>query len=177
MMRILILDDDATFGSDLADNLRSYSGLNADIVVTTSAEAAYQVVAGAEPPFDIFLIDHRLGTEADGIKVFQQLRRLNANAEAIIFTGDNDPDAGLRAYQSGAHRSLSKKHVDPQELVWILHSLRKWQDTQYERDWLRILTEVAEEAQHALPVDQMADIVVRGGLRLGFERARIWWLD
>lgn len=175
MIRILILDDDEAFGRNLAHSLQNAAELDADISVTTHADAAYQAVEHADPPFDIFLIDHHLGPETDGIEVFQALRQLNVNAEAIIFTRENDPDAGLRAYQAGAHRYLSKQ-VDPQELIWILRSLRKWQDTQYERDWLRVLTEVVEEAQHALSVDQMADIVIRGGLRLGFERARLWWL-
>ncbi len=46
-----------------------------------------------------------------------------------------------------------------------------------ERDWLEILTNVAEEVQRALSEREIAEIVVRGGLRLGFARARLWKLS
>lgn len=173
-MQILILDDDELFGRTLQHSLKRQSELALDITVTTTAEEARQAVAAAgQRPFDVFLIDHRLGPGPDGISVFQELRQINSTAEAIIFTGYDDPNAGLEAYRAGAYRYLAKP-FDTRELGWILLSLRKWHDTQYERDWLQILSEVAEDTQHALAVRDVADIVAQGGLRLGFERARLW---
>lgn len=46
-----------------------------------------------------------------------------------------------------------------------------------ERDWLQVLTEVGARVQGALSEREVADIVVEGGLRLGFTRARLWKLS
>jgi GAF domain-containing protein/DNA-binding NarL/FixJ family response regulator len=172
-IRVLVLDDDELFCQTLAGSLMRNRDLAFDVVTATNEMEARAAVERATPPFDVFLIDQRLGPERDGIAVLQDLRRLSPESEAIIFTGIDDPDAGMRAYQSGAHRYLIKP-FDTRELVWILRSLRKWRDTQYERDWLKVLTEVSEEAQRALSVQEMIGIIVQGGLRLGFERVRLW---
>lgn len=176
MIRALILDDDELFGKTLADSLRRHQELEFAVTVTTTVADARHKVTESAQPFDVFLIDQRLGPGPDGIEVFQDLRRLSPDTEGIIFTGTDDPDVGLRAYRAGAHRYLHKP-FNPQELIWILRSLRKWRDTQYERDWLKVLTEVAEEAQRAFSEHEVEHIVVQGGLRLGFERARLWRLN
>jgi GAF domain-containing protein/CheY-like chemotaxis protein len=175
-MYVLILDDDELFCTTLAHRLGRNQEPAFSIVTATTVAQARQAVREAAQPFDVFLIDQRLGSEDDGIDVFQELRRRSPETEAIIFTGLDTSDAGLRAYQAGAHRYLAKP-FDSRELVWILRSLRQRSVTEYERDWLKILTEVAEEAQRALSVHEIARIVVRGGQRLGFERARLWRLS
>jgi GAF domain-containing protein/AmiR/NasT family two-component response regulator len=175
-IRVLILDDDELFCRTLADSLGRSQELSFVVETATNEAAAQQIVSDAAQPFDVFLIDQRLGPGKDGIEVLQELRQLSPAAEAIIFTGVDDTDAGLRAYQAGAHRYLTKP-FDTHELVWILRSLRKWQDTQYERDWLEVLSAVAQDAQRAMSVHEVAAIVVQGGQRLGFERARLWLLS
>jgi GAF domain-containing protein len=176
MIRVLILDDDALFCQTLADSLRRNQEPTFEVIETTTAEAAQREVGAAPQPFDVFLIDQRLGPGADGIDVFQALRCTSPDTEAIIFTGIDDPDTGLRAYQYGAYRYLPKP-FDTRELIWILRSLCKWRDTRYERDWLKVLNEVAEQTQRALTVCEVMEIVVQGGRRLGFERVRLWQMD
>ncbi|MCG8346770.1 MAG: GAF domain-containing protein [Chloroflexales bacterium] len=176
MIRVLILDDDELFCRTLADSLRRNQEPTFAIVEATTAKAAQREVTAAPQPFDVFLIDQRLGPGADGIDVFQMLRCISPNTEAIIFTGIDDPDTGLRAYQHGAYRYLPKP-FDTRELIWILRSLSKWRDTRYERDWLKVLNEVAEQTQRALMVCEVVEIVVQGGRRLGFERVRLWQMD
>ncbi|MFL5803519.1 MAG: GAF domain-containing protein [Roseiflexaceae bacterium] len=175
-IHVLILDDDDLFCRTLADSLGRNQELSFVVETATTEAAARQIVNVAARPFDVFLIDQRLGPGKDGIAVLRELRQLSPTTEAIIFTGVDDTDAGLRAYQAGAHRYLIKP-FDTHELVWILRSLRKWRDTQYERDWLEVLTAVAQDAQRALSVHEVAAIVVQGGQRLGFERARLWLLS
>ncbi len=175
MIRALIVDDDALFGRTLADRLQRSVETTFTVAVATTADEALHL-AQSDAPFDVFLIDQRLGPGPTGIELLEKLRSISPNSEAIIFTGLDDPDAGLQAYQAGAHRYLAKP-FDTHELIWILRSLRRWRETQYERDWLRVLTDVAEEVQGAISVQKVADIVVRGGRRLGFERARLWRLS
>ncbi len=171
--RILILDDDDLFCRTLAVHLRREKEPRFEVTTATTEEEARRAVTATAQPFDVFLIDQRLGPGPDGIEVMKELRRLSPDSEAIVFTGVDDPDGGLRAYQSGAYRYLSKP-FDARELVWILRSLFEWRSARHERDWLRILTEITEETQHALSIQAVADVLVQGGLRLGFERARLW---
>src|SRR5512145_2564042 len=117
MIRVLILDDDSLFGETLADSLRQHQSPAFDAVVATTAVEAHEAVHTAAQPFDVFLIDQRLGLDADGIAVFQELRRISPGTEGIIFTGIDDGEIGLRAYQAGAHRYLSKPFKTT-ELIW-----------------------------------------------------------
>lgn len=173
MIRILILDDDELFGRLLQQNLVHQRDPAMYAVAVASAAAALEQAQSAAEPFDVFLIDQRLGPGPDGIEVFQQLRQINPDAEAILFTGAEDLAAGLRAYEAGVHRYLPKP-IEPRELVWILQSLWNSRTTRSERDWLKILNDVAEELQQTPAIADVAAIAVAGGRRLGFERARLW---
>lgn len=166
MIRVLILDDDPVFCESLSRSLRRTPDVPFEVETATTVDQARRAVEQAAPPFDVFLVDQRLGAGQDGIAVMQELRRQSPATEAIIITGNNEPEAGLRAYEAGAYRYLSKP-FELLELILIVRSLQQ----------LKVLTDVAEEAQRAMTVQSMADIIVRGGQKLGFERARLWLLD
>lgn len=175
MVRILILEDDPLFGQTLRDRLLRERPFPCDIVYVDEAETAVAAVQHSSTPFNIFLIDQRLGPGPDGITVMQQLRALNPQADAIIFTGLNDLESGLRAIRAGAYRFLTKP-FDTEELIWILRTVLEHQQTQEERDWLRILNGISEKIQHSLVADEIAQHLVAGGLQLGYERVRVWRL-
>jgi GAF domain-containing protein len=144
--------------------------------VAHTAEEAHAVILTAMLPFDILLIDYRLGPGQDGIMVMQELHQLNPDAGAVIFTGLDEANIGLRAYQAGAQTYLVKP-IDPSELQWILRSFEKSRMAEHERTWLKTLNEIAEQTLHALSLCDTADSIVRGGQSLGFERARLWLMD
>lgn len=175
MLRILVLDDDELWGRTLADRLNCEPELKCGVVPVTTAEQARERVESADSPFDVFLIDQRLGSGPDGIEVMGDLFRLSPQSDAIIFTGCNDPEAGWRAHQKGAFRYLSKPFY-PQDLIWLLRSLADYRRFKQESNWLRILTDIAEQAQRGLSVRDVGAAIVNGGLRFGFERGRLWWL-
>ena len=166
MIHVLILDDKEQFGQMLANRLRQLSVPKIEPKSVTAVHEALQMVENTDQSFDAFLIDHILGPGLDGIQAMEKLRRISPDTETIIFTGLDDPNVGLRAYQAGAYRYLNKP-IDYNELVWILQSMH----------WLKMLTQVAEEAQGALSVRDVAKIIVKGSLKLGFERARLWMLN
>jgi GAF domain-containing protein len=173
MFRVLILDDDPRFGQTLARNLERNQVLPCEVVCVTSDVQAYDAVRQSGAPFDAFLIDQRLGPEADGISVLQDLLRISPRSEAVVFTVVGDMDAGLRAYQAGAFRYIHKP-FSPEELILILQSLSIWRATRHERDWLRVLVRITAAAQSLLSVEEMGQVIVENGQRLGFERARLW---
>lgn len=176
MLHVLILDDDAFFCELLVRSLCGNTALPIDAMAVMTAESAYTAVHQAASPFDVFLIDQRLGPDKDGVEVLRELLRLSPTTDAIVFTGFNDLDNGLRAYSAGAFRYLPKP-VSPSDLVYNLQTLHAWRKTRHERDILKVLTDIAEQAQRAQSVAEMGEVIVEGGLRLGFERARLWLLN
>lgn len=170
-MRILILDDDAPLAHMLAQQLeRLMPGCHATAVST--ADGARQAVRGAAEPFDVLLLDIRLEEPGlDGVALMEELKRISPSSDAIVFTG-YDVEDGLRAFDAGAYRYLTKP-FDTRELVRILTVLQRERETRRERDWLTILAEIGAQMQGTEDVHALADIIVRGGLRFGFRRARL----
>ncbi len=165
MIRLLVLDDDELFVSTLIRRLRSVDEMDFAPTPALTAEEAIRAVEQASEPFDVFLIDQLLDYGVNGIDVMQQLRRMSPQTEAIILTGYSDAEAGALAYEAGAYRYLTKP-PKIRELVLVIRSFVH----------LRVMTQVAEAAQRAMSTQAVAEIVVHGALRLGFERARLWEL-
>ncbi|PDW02241.1 GAF domain-containing protein [Candidatus Viridilinea mediisalina] len=176
MFRILILDDDALFNRTLQRWLERNEHLRCLVRTAESETAAYAAVAQAEAPFDLFLIDMRLGPVHDGIEVLSELQRLSPTSQAIVFTEADNNEAGLRAYRAGAYRYLHKP-LDLVELELVLRSLWELIQVQQERDWLRIFATIAEASQRPLDVAAMAQEVVKSAQRLGFTRVCLWMVD
>ena len=139
MTRVLILDDDPLFARPLARRLGLDSDGEIQAVVVHAVDEAVQAVRCDPQSFDAFLIDERLGAGKDGIRAMEDLLRIRPDAEAIIFTGFDDPSVGYRALQAGAWGYLPKSENLAPELIWRLRSLRG----------LRRLNEVMNRAQRA----------------------------
>ncbi|MGB0386412.1 MAG: GAF domain-containing protein [Ardenticatenaceae bacterium] len=183
MIRLLVLDDNQAFFHNLARRVR---GEKEPCFVVQRAQGlleARQMVANMIEPFDIFLIDLRLKSKAgkhardvDGIEVMEELCAISPTSEAIIISGDSNPNTASRAYQAGASRYFSKDSPMA-ELLFTLRSLYEKRRAEEEREWLKILTDVAEQTQRSRSVREVAQVVIKGGRRLGFERVRLWLLD
>ncbi|NTW02268.1 MAG: GAF domain-containing protein, partial [Oscillochloris sp.] len=175
MLKVLILDDDQLFNRTLSRVLERDESLGCVVTTATDDSGACEAVCGADPPFDVFLIDQRLGAGRDGIDVLEELQQRSPSSQAIIFTEAGNEESGLRAYLAGAYRYLHKpfKH---EELVLVLKSLWAMIQVQRERDWLRVHAEIAEASQRPLSVEEMGQVVVESAQRLGFERSRLWLL-
>jgi GAF domain-containing protein/ActR/RegA family two-component response regulator len=172
MFRVLILDDDPLFGKTLVRNLERTEELGCKAVAYTTSEQVYEAVRQAEEPFDVFLIDYRLGPGENGIDVLRELLRLSPRSEAVMFTS-NDYDAGVQAYRAGAVRYLHKPFTIA-ELAMVLRWIQEWRKTKQQRDGLLILTEIARRAQRTRSVSELGDVIVEGGHRFGFQGARFW---
>lgn len=180
MRRILLLDDDDLFCRSLRDILLRAPDLTfSDVEVATSAEKATQKVIRSveeKQPFDIFLIDQYLKNRVDGIETMAALRRISPTTDAIVLTGMGDAGSGQRAYSAGASRYLQKP-FESDELFSILQSLEEWRQVQRERAWMQVLIEISEAAEQVHEFEAVAQVVVSGALRLGFARARLFWVQ
>lgn len=186
MIRLLILDDDAARASNVRfyeQLIRRLKGEQTPRFVVKRVECvqqARQLVANMIEPFDIFVIslrlEHKVGKHArdfDGVEVMKELLKMSPRSDAIITTRDMNANTALRAYLAGAKRFFCTLFpVD--ELLFTLRSLYEKRRTEEERQWLKILNEIAEQTQLSRSVSEVAEVVVRGTLRLGFERARLW---
>ncbi len=176
MCRVLILDDDAFFAETIKLILEE-AGEARPKISTTFENARRQVerAVRAGKPFEVFLIDQRLGAGKDGIQVMQELRTISPDTDAIVFTGVEDLESGVRAYEAGAFRYLSKP-FENKELLFLLKSLKQWRKEQREHDWQKIFTRMMEEALQKETFQEVAQIVVQYAVKLGFARAHLFWV-
>jgi GAF domain-containing protein len=176
MLRILILDDDLRFGHSLKRALEGNRNHSYVVVAVTTAADALREVQQSTEPFDVFLIDQRLGPGKDGLDVFLDLRQYSPETDAIIFTVVNDESVVQRSYQVGAFRYLHKP-LRVEELILVLESLYHWRQQQRERDWLRIIQELALTTQSLISLADIGPHVASFGQQLGFEHVRLWRYD
>lgn len=174
MTRILVVDDDNFFGQMLMEWLKE-QGYAVNRVNT--AEAALEMAAAAtdERP-EIFLVDERLGSGLSGVELIARLRGVAPTSDAILFTGSTDPEIARRAYLAGAWRYL-RRPFDPDEMGYVLAALQEWRGAktaQFERSWLRVLNRISERLQYAHTVGELGQLLVDGGIELGFDRARFY---
>ncbi len=177
MCRVLVLDDEKENGELVADYLQRSKEPTYQVTVFQDAEAALDAVrqkAALQTPFDVLLIDHRLGPGKDGIEVMQEMRRITPEADAIIFTGFEDVSDGYRAYEAGAYRYLLKP-FKPKELLFLLRSLEQWRRERREHDRQKIHSQMVEDALQRNTFHEVARVVVAYAQRLGFERAHLFW--
>jgi ActR/RegA family two-component response regulator len=112
MCRVLILDDDKRFAESLKPVVDHFedNGTTTSELASTLDEALRLAKTAVQTgqPYTVFLIDQRLGAGKDGIEAMEELRKVSPNSSAIIFTGIEDPEVGIRAYRAGAFRYLTK---------------------------------------------------------------------
>ena len=176
MCRVLILDDDQFFAETIKVILEEAE--EAQSKISTNFEDAQKQVKQAirrGKPFEVFLIDQRLGPGKDGIEVMQELRAISPDTDTIIFTGFEDLENGMRAYEAGAFRYLSKP-FENRELLFLLKSLKQWRKEQREHGWQKVFTSMMEESLQKSSFLEVGNVVVRYALDLGFSRAHLFWV-
>ncbi len=177
MLHILMVDDDELFLETVQKNLERQKERDEAVFRVfgaTTPEAALEIAGEPSLMLDVLLIDVNLNARIDGIELMTELQSRHSDSDTIVFTGFDDQETGQRAFEMGAYRYLVKP-VKPSELALILLRLSQQRSIQRERNWLKVLTDVAEKSQRATSKQEVASIIVEGGHQLGFQRARLWW--
>lgn len=180
MLHILLVDDDSLFVETATNSLQLERDGDEKAFRVYGATTPVEALRLAQTPdivFDVFLIDVNLKADMDGIELMQELRKLHLDSDAIVFTGYDDDETGRRAFEMGAYRYFIKSDVSPRELSLNLRRLQQQRTIRRERNWLKVLMDVAEASQRATSKQEVTDIIVSGGQRLGFQRARLWWVS
>lgn len=176
MCRVLILDDDEFVANSIKSILDSEGRFAPEVCLRLEDALQKAQVAGQRgKPFEILLIDMRLKDEKDGIQAMLELQRLNPEAEAIIFTGFEDPEDGILAYKAGALRYMTKP-IQREELLFVVNALVQKRQQEVEQRWQKIFIEMTESALHEKEFSEVARIVLKHSLKLGFARAHLFWV-
>jgi len=100
--RLLIVDDDASFGQRLARAMEKRGFITE--VAESAAEAAAYVDRNAP---DFAVVDMRLG-DGNGLEVVERIRKRKPDAKAIILTGYGNIATAVTAVKIGAVDYLAK---------------------------------------------------------------------
>ncbi len=177
MCRVLILDDDKRYAEALKPVVEGFESgetiTDTASTVDEALECAKKAVLCGQA-YTVFIVDQRLGTGKDGIEAMKELKIVSPDSAAIILTGVGDHDVGVRAYQAGAFRYLSKP-VEEDELIFVLNSLMQTRREEIENKWRRVFSEMMETALHKTNFAEVAKVVLEYSIQLGFARAHLFW--
>lgn len=179
MNRLLILDDNERFADVLKRSISGFNEYETEFIgIATTPKIAIDLTQNAaekQQPFTVFLIDQNLDAEMDGIQTMKELLAINPDADAIIFTGFETLQDGMRAYEGGASRYLPKP-FEPKELAFILKELSlsrkiKLEEVRQRRQF-KVATDIAEAVGTSLDIESTMDAVL-GTLYDMFEKTHL----
>ena len=111
---ILLVDDDQMLLHSMGDWLSKDVGFSVTLAANVStAEAELK-----KKPFDLALVDLRLGQE-DGFDVLKHCRQTYPNTTVMLMTGYATIDTGVEAIRAGAFDLLTKPLIDEELLMSI----------------------------------------------------------
>ena len=178
MCRVLILDDDKRFAESLkpvVDHFEDNGKTTSDLASTLDeAIGLAKLAVQTGQPYTVFLVDQRLGPGKNGIEAMGELKKVSPDSSAIIFTGIEDPEVGIRAYLAGAFRYLTKP-IEVEELTFVFNALMRSRREEVENKWRMIFSEMMETALRQSDFRATAKVIVEHSLKLGFERAHLFW--
>jgi len=178
MHHVLIVDDDENFAQYLKRIVNGFDKSEetfTDLAFTPNQAltlAKSSILAGN--PHTILLVDQRLGAGMDGIDVMKELLAACPDSDAVIFTGFDNSEDGIRAYDAGASRYLSKT-AESRELIFVLNDLARSRREKTENKWRMVFSDMMETALHQTDFRATANVIVEHALKLGFERAHLFW--
>jgi signal transduction histidine kinase len=110
---VLVVDDDSNMRESIADNL-DLAGY--DVVAADSGASAMEAVA--KKFFDVILMDYNL-TDATGIDVIKNIRKVNSESQIIMLTAHASLDTAVAAIQESVFDFLAK----PVEFDRLKHAI------------------------------------------------------
>ena len=179
MNNILILDDHKNFAEALKHDIYEFEDYQVGKIETTctpiEAITLANRAAKEQQPFNVLLLDQNLDEEMDGIQVMGELLDIYADADAVIFTGYDTPEDGVRAYKAGASRYIPKP-FESKELEFILKELNRSRIVRlaeaHQRRRFKIATSIAEAVGASLSLESTMDAIL-GTLYQEFEKTRL----
>jgi len=90
--------------------------------VTTAKSGEDALVLLRDTPFDLVILDLKLGGKTNGIKVLEAIRWRWPNTSVIIFTAHGSLDSAVKAIDHGVEKYIQKP-LSPQELRQVVNEV------------------------------------------------------
>jgi len=139
MARVLVVDDDASVCSALADQLK-----DAEHQVETASSAA-EAIARIPEDYDVMVVDMRMEADESGLEVLQTARNHDRFCQVIVLTGYGTASNAVKAMEMGAFAYVLK---ESDATLMVLQQVRR--ALQFTANWhaVTMLTE-AIDAVHS----------------------------
>lgn len=167
--RVLVIDDSATYGNAVAEELRSRGH---DVVLAPTAADGLKYLALQQPErvlVDVFLPD------GEGIEVARRIRELSRGSDTplLLLTGRESATTRKRALQAGVTAFLTKDSPLAVVGAWVLQPTRSGLDAANlpDADAASERTPVLGAAAHVLSPREMA-LMATSAARVGRTPAR-----
>jgi DNA-binding response OmpR family regulator len=98
-----------------------------DVTTVKSGEEALKTLR--DTPFDMVILDLRLGGKVDGIKVLEAIRWRWPETSVIIFTAHGSLDTALKAIDQGIEKYVQKP-LSPKELRKVVEEVLEARESQ-----------------------------------------------
>jgi DNA-binding NtrC family response regulator len=129
-LHLLLVDDDDQLRQTLA---RRFQRLGMQVSDADTAEVALS--RAAQCRYDVALLDLHLPGK-DGIDLLLQLKQLQPDLEALLFTAHGSIETAIQAMKAGAYDYLTKPFHLPELEVYIQKAFEKVQLARRERQWI-----------------------------------------
>ena len=152
MRRLVVVDDDVKFRDSLCALLQS-RGYPAPASCDNGRDLLRLLM---EDPFDLVLLDLRLGEES-GLNVLEMLRQANLDVAIIVISGDSMIESAIGALRAGANDYLRKPYA-PQVLLHTVESVLRRRDLEKAN---RVMSAQLQnsERMHRFLVDSSPDLI------------------
>jgi len=137
--RILIVDDEATLRTTMADLLATE---DREIVTASSGEEALAYLEGGN--FDLLIVD-LIMPGIDGLQVMDVAKKYSPQAQIIMLTAYGTLDSAIQAMRRGATDYLLKPATAPQIEVAVDRALRQRYEKAYREALIERIGDVFDE--------------------------------
>src|SRR5215831_4490176 len=144
-IRVLIVDDDSSLRSFLAERL---SRGDFDAVPIGSARESLKILE--ESDYDVVLLDISM-PDISGLEVLAQIRNLEDPPEVVMLTADTSLQTGIEAMRRGAYHYLTKP-ATLDEMDAVLHKAHEKRRLLKQNASLRSVARPSDSADEAVDV-------------------------
>ncbi|TAH42379.1 MAG: sigma-54-dependent Fis family transcriptional regulator [Bacteroidetes bacterium] len=166
MKRILIIDDDPDICTLLSAFLRRK---DYEVATAHSGKSAMKLIS--ENSFDLIISDFRLG-DYDGIKILEEIRKINSTIHVIIITGYSDIRTAVKVIKSGAFDYVSKPLIPDEILLTIRKALasttidKAGQENKKAKETKNQETYITGHSDYAIELERQIDLVAPTNLNV-----------
>lgn len=150
-LSVLLVDDEETFASILAEQLKEEYGFQTAYL--TSGRETIEALQNARRGFDVVLLDYKM-PEVTGLNVLQWMHEQKNETPVVILTAAGSEAVAVEAMKLGAYDYLRKEQVDLPRIALVVQST-------HERHMFRIAKQMEEEHWREIGLNNEATDKVR----------------